>query len=178
FGQDETFVINESGILRTQVWHYPSRSECVICHTPGGGLALGFNTAQLNRDFNYGAATDNQIRALNLAGYFNTNVINTNTLPALAHATNSAASLEYRVRSYLAANCAQCHEPGGTGQGQWDARRSTPTALANIVNGPLDFDAGNPNYRVIRPGSPADSMLLSRISITGEGRMPPLSSTV
>ena len=50
---------------------------------------------------------------MSLADYFNTNVNNLRTLRVLAHPTNAAVSLEYRVRSYLAANCAQCHQPGG-----------------------------------------------------------------
>src|SRR6185436_4174145 len=41
-GLDDTFVVNEGGsILRTQVWHYPSRVECLQCHTTAGGFALG-----------------------------------------------------------------------------------------------------------------------------------------
>ncbi|MCI0745912.1 MAG: PQQ-dependent sugar dehydrogenase, partial [Verrucomicrobia subdivision 3 bacterium] len=62
-GMDEEFVINDSGIVRTQVWHYPTRNECVTCHATPAGRALGFNTAQLNRDFNYNGVVDNQIRS-------------------------------------------------------------------------------------------------------------------
>src|SRR6185436_14409929 len=69
-GLDETFTVVNGGNVRTQVWHYPSRSECVSCHTPGGGLALGFNSAQMNRDFDFGDGPENQIRALANAGYF------------------------------------------------------------------------------------------------------------
>jgi uncharacterized repeat protein (TIGR03806 family) len=178
-GLDEPFVIDQGGgILRTQVWHYPSRTECLLCHTPAGGLALGFNTAQLNRDYDYVGVTTNQIAALSLAGYFSTNVTGIHTLPALAHPTNSAASLEYRARSYLAANCSQCHQPNGTVQGLWDARITTPIALAGLINGALIDDDGSPSIRVIAPGSPANSMLLTRISTLGTGRMPPLDSHV
>ena len=178
-GLDETFVINEGGgILRTQVWHYPSRQECNLCHTPAGGYALGFNTAQLNRDFDYGTAITNQILALSRAGYFNTNVTGIHTLPALAPHTNTAASLEYRVRSYLAANCVQCHQPGGAPQSLWDARFHIPTVAAGLIDGSLVDDLGNSSNRVIKPGSITNSVLLTRISTLGVGRMPPLASTV
>ena len=178
-GLDESFVIDDGGgILRTQVWHYPSRTECLVCHTPGGGYALGFNTAQMNKDFNYGTATTNQIAALSLAGYYNTNVTSLHTLRALAHPTNSAVSLEYRARSYLAANCSQCHQPGGTSQAVWDARISTITASAGLVNGALMDNGGNPSNRVLMPGSLANSMMLTRISTPGILRMPPLDSNV
>ncbi|MCU0788370.1 MAG: PQQ-dependent sugar dehydrogenase, partial [Verrucomicrobia bacterium] len=76
-GLDETFVIDDGGgLLRTQVWHYPSRSECLACHTAAGGFGLGFNTPQLNRSANMGAGIQNQVRALSEAGYFSAAVSN------------------------------------------------------------------------------------------------------
>jgi uncharacterized repeat protein (TIGR03806 family) len=184
-GLDETITIwNSSGVTRNQVWRYPSRAECLICHTPEGGFALGFNTPQmncLNTYTNFHGATgvtDNQLRALNHVGYFNPAVSNLHLLPALAHWTNTAYSLEYRVRSYLQANCAHCHQPGGTGLGNFDARITTPLSQAGLVNGPLNNNLGNPNARVIVPGSTANSMLHARINTLGSNRMPPLASSV
>ncbi len=177
-GLDESFAINDGGNLRTQVWHYPSRSECLSCHTPQAGLALGFNTAQLNRDFDYSGTNDNQIRALNHVGYFSSSVSNLHTLPAMAHATNSAVSPEYRVRSYLAANCAQCHQPGGPALGNWDARLENPLSASGIVNGTLVNNLGDTNNRVVVPNDPAHSVLLARISTNGSLRMPPFASSV
>src|SRR5207302_1010195 len=176
-GLDESLVIdNGSGVVRTQVWHYPSRLECLNCHTTAGGLALGFNTAQMNRDFDYGTLTTNQIAALSSAGYFSAPPSGIHTLRALAALTNSSVSLEYRVRSYLAANCSQCHEPGGLAHALWDARLSTTTANAGIINGTLVNNNGNSNGRVIVCGSLANSMMLTRISSPGALRMPPLAS--
>lgn len=177
-GSDETFTINDSGTLRTQVWHYPSRSECLACHTSQGGFALAFNTAQLNRDLDYSGAVTNQIEALRLAGYFSNPVSHRYVLPALAHATNAAVSREYRVRSYLAANCAQCHQPGGIQSALWDARLSTPGPFAGIINGALHNDFGNPNNRVIVPGSLANSVLFQRVANLGGSHMPPLATSV
>src|SRR5207247_1412181 len=130
-GLDEDIDIEEQGETHTQVWHYPSRKECLTCHTQVAGWSLGFNTWQLNREFNYGGVTDNQIAALNQAGYFSSKVTGIHTLRALAPATNAAWSLEYRVRSYLAANCVQCHQPDGVSPHPfWDARITNPTAAA------------------------------------------------
>jgi glucose/arabinose dehydrogenase/mono/diheme cytochrome c family protein len=177
-GLNETFVINEGGgVLRTQVWRYPSRSECLQCHTPHGGLALGFNTAQLNRDFNYSGTAENQLAALSRVGYFNTPAGDPHALPVMAHATNSAFSVEDRVRSYLAANCVQCHQPGGTARGLWDARFSTPMSQANIIDGPLLDDLGNPANRVIKRGSIDESMMLTRLANWGSRHMPPLATS-
>jgi uncharacterized repeat protein (TIGR03806 family) len=178
-GMDESFAIDTGGgILRTQVWHYPSRTECLLCHTVQGGYALGPNTAQLNTDFNYGTGATNQIAALSLAGYFSNAVANLHTLPALAAVTNSAVSLEYRVRSYLAANCVQCHQPGGSARGLWDARLTTPTSQAGLVNGALIDNLGDANNEVLKPGSLSNSVMLTRISSPGDLRMPPLGSNL
>jgi glucose/arabinose dehydrogenase/mono/diheme cytochrome c family protein len=179
-GTNDTFVINEGGgILRTQVWHYPSRVECLQCHTEAGGFALAFNTAQLNRDFDYGGTVTNEVAALSLAGYFTTNATDIHTLRSLAGSSNGNVSLEYRVRSYLSANCSQCHQPGGPAHGAlWDARIGTITPNAGIINGPLFGGGSDTNKHVITPGSLTNSVLLTRISTRGPGQMPPIDSTV
>jgi len=177
-GLDEAFAISDGGTIRTQVWHYPGRSECLTCHTAQGGFALGFNTAQLNRDFDYNGSITNQIEALALAGYYGNTVSNRHLLAALAPATNDAVSLEYRVRSYLAANCVQCHQPGGIQSTLWDARINTPGPFNGIVNGPLNNDFGDTNNRVIVPGSLSNSILLQRIARFGPSHMPPLATSV
>lgn len=177
-GLDEPFAVNEGGIVRTQVWHYPSRSECLACHTSQGGLALGFNTAQLNRDQNYAGIVTNQIAALSQAGYFQTPPTEIHTLPFMSPAADTRVSLERRVRSYLAANCVQCHQPGGPAPSNWDARLTTPTQLAGLIEAVPRDNGGNPEARIVKPGSPEDSVLLSRITTLGPGRMPPLASSV
>jgi uncharacterized repeat protein (TIGR03806 family) len=176
-GLDESFTVNDRGVLRTQVWHYPGRSECLQCHTPLGGFALGFNTAQLNRTFDYGATSENQLLALSHAGYLDTQIADPQSFPALAHATNLSSSVEQRARSYLAANCSQCHQPDGTGRGLWDARFSAPTASAGIWNGPLVDDWGDPANRVIRPGVLQNSMIYRRVSELGSAHMPPIATS-
>lgn len=179
-GADEVFTNYSSGgsILSAQVWHYPSRSECLACHTPQGGFALGFNTAQLNRDFSYDTTTTNQIEALRLAGYFGNTISNRHLLPAASPANDATVSREYRVRSYLAANCAHCHQPGGIVSAQWDARLATPGPVNGVIHGPLNNNYGNPNNRVIAPGSLANSILFQRVANLGSGHMPPLATAV
>src|SRR5439155_2142506 len=83
-----------------------------------------------------------------------------------------------RVRSYLFANCSQCHQPGGTSQAIWDARLTTTTASAGIVNGTLLDNLTDSNNRVIKPAFTSNSVLLTRLSTPGLLRMPPLDSTV
>jgi glucose/arabinose dehydrogenase len=180
-GLDEQFVIySGSSVLRTQTWHYPSRAECLTCHTTVGGGPLGFNTPQMNRGKDYGIGIANQLTALSEAGYFSNSVPDPATLLALAHATNTAASLEFRVRSYLSANCVQCHQPGGAGpqQANWDARITMPLSSQGILNGLLVNNFGDSNNRVIKPGSLTNSILFYRVAILGADHMPPLATSI
>ena len=178
-GFNETFNYTDAaGVARSLAWHYPSRSECLQCHTRVGGQALGFNTVQLNRDFNYPAATDNQLLALNAAGYFNRPLTNLNTLRALARLEEESVSVEQRVRSYLAVNCVQCHQPGGSGLAVFDARLSTPLSGSRLINGPLNNTLGDPNARTVVPGSVAHSMIAQRLGLRGTGQMPPLGTSL
>ncbi|RYD29431.1 MAG: hypothetical protein EOP87_18340, partial [Verrucomicrobiaceae bacterium] len=83
-GLDEPLTITVDGSATIQTWRFPSRGECMNCHTPVGGHALSFNTRQLNRDHLYGTQTRNQLTALEVAGYFSNTVDGGHTLPAYA----------------------------------------------------------------------------------------------
>ncbi len=174
-GMDETLDINVDGKMTKQVWHYPSQTECMVCHTSVAGTALGFNTYQLNGN---GGGSENQLAALKRAGYFSGDVPEPKTLPAYAPASDQSASLEWRVRSYLGANCVQCHQPGGIAQGHWDARASTPLDKAELINGILANNHGDTQARWAVPDDPAHSMVLKRIAADGTPRMPPLATNV
>jgi uncharacterized repeat protein (TIGR03806 family) len=178
-GLDETLLVDDgAGVIRPQVWHYPGRGECLQCHTRLGGLALGFHTAQLNREVDYGDVTENQLLAMSHAGYFLRPLTNQFTLRAMARLDDESISVEQRVRSYLSANCVQCHVTGGIGLGTFDTRFAATLTGTRLVNGTLVNNGGNPNARVVVPGSPDLSMLLQRISTRGPGQMPPLASSV
>ncbi len=173
-----TFAIQAGDQSQTQVWRYPSRSECLTCHTPLAGYALGFNTAQLNRDRRDQGVVQNQIGALRDMGYFSTNAIAMETLPALAHPANDSASVDFRVHSYLVANCVQCHQPGGIGLARFDVRLGTPLWDSGLIQGSLFDSLEDSENRVIVPGSIAHSALLTRLAELGEDHMPPLGTTL
>jgi mono/diheme cytochrome c family protein len=160
-----------------QAWEYPGRLSCLECHQPAPGWALSTSTRQLNGTQVYGSQTLNQIKALSDAGYFTAPVTNVNNMPRYVKANDLTQSLEHRVRSYLAVNCSQCHQPGGYVPVGWDARATTKTDMAAIINGEVHgFNYGNPNSKIIAPGSLHDSLLYRRV--TGDAaRMPPLAST-
>ncbi|HQU41596.1 MAG TPA: PQQ-dependent sugar dehydrogenase [Pirellulales bacterium] len=67
-GADQEFTVRSADGERRQTWHYPSRSECMVCHSRAANFVLGISTVQLNRDNNYGGVVDNQLRVFEHLG--------------------------------------------------------------------------------------------------------------
>ena len=179
-GFSEDITITNADGLHTQKWFYPGRQDCLTCHTTISGGVLGVNTRQLNGDYHYpSGVTDNQLRTLAHLRLFDAafNGLKIHDFPRLMNITNASASLELRVRSYLDANCAPCHQPGGVGA-FFNARFDVPPKKQNIVNGPVANQLGIVGAKVVTPGDVYHSMLYHRISIVGENQMPPLGRNV
>ena len=172
-GLEETIDVEVNGERREQHWRYPSRSECISCHTPVAGYALGFNTRQLAYALK---GSSNQIAAMSSVGYFSNPPADVNGLPVFVRGDDETASLENRVRSYLAVNCVQCHQPGGAAQGNWDARPTVSLEDARLVNGALVQNGGDPENQWAAPHDPTHSMVLKRLKGDGFERMPNLAT--
>ena len=171
-------VTNASGVF-TQNWYYPSPADCLTCHTLVASNVLGVNTRQLNGTNNYPATgiTDNQLRTLNRLGLFYPafNEANITNFEQLSSVTNQNASLVQRARSYLDANCSQCHQPGGTGI-TFDARYDTPLTNQNIINVTAAFSLGYDNAKIIAPNDVWRSVLYDLMNtVVATIKMPPLA---
>ena len=83
------------------------------------------------------------------------------------------------MRSYLDANCAQCHRPGGA-RPEFDACFDTPLAEQKLIGGRLiGADLGIPGGKVVAPGDLQTSVLYQRISRRRDVfDMPPLATHV
>lgn len=180
-GPSEVVAIRTATGTRTQTWYYPSRADCLRCHNAAAGFVLGVKTRQLNRPFTYppGGVTDNQIRTWNHLGLFDP-APNEADIPGFTRmfALNDAsASLHDRARSYIDANCADCHRPGFFQQhGTFDARYDTPFEDQGILNGAVFNSVGIPGGRVVVPGDVSKSVLHARVASADAGvRMPPLA---
>src|SRR5262249_11317081 len=82
-----------------------------------------------------------------------------------------------RVRSYLDANCSQCHRPNGV-QAYFDARYVTPLSYQGIIQGPTYTFITDTNDRVVVPQDLPHSLLHNRANRVGQFRMPPLAKNL
>jgi uncharacterized repeat protein (TIGR03806 family) len=203
-----------------QTWHYPSRAECMVCHSRAANWVLGLTTVQMNKEHDYGGARDNQLRVLERLGALRvapeeaktamrdalesqglgdkeaaaaadkiaagakagTSPLTTFPLEKyrrLADPGDPKADLTARARSYLHANCSQCHVEAGGGNAQMELEFTTKPAKTRILDvKPVHDTYGLPDARLIAPGHPERSVLLHRLSHRGPGHMPPLATSV
>ena len=170
-------VKNASREVHDQTWYYPSRHDCLTCHNAGAGGVLGVKTRQMNHSFTYpSGVTDNELRAWNHIGLFAPSIRDEDIarFARLAPAGDTTRGLEDRARSYLDANCSQCHRPGGT-VANFDARYDTPLDKQELIDGPVLIDQGIDRPRVIAPHDIWRSIAFMRVDTDGDIKMPPVA---
>jgi hypothetical protein len=72
-GMDKDFYVKTENGTRQQPWRFPSRAECMVCHSRAAKFVLGLSTEQMNKDHDYGGVIDNQLRVLEHLGVFRVN---------------------------------------------------------------------------------------------------------
>ncbi len=265
-GIDRVYDVRDAdkpGASRKQTWHYPSRAECMVCHSRAANWVLGLTTMQMNKVHDYGGVRDEQLRTLEHIGVFKVSWLEqieelkrrgggwldrgrvlsdvgaamitlprsvapspawgvlddagrtldqlnervhskapdplkplTDWLtkkpqystvlpkrpteyPRLANFTDAKAKLDIRARSYLQANCAQCHVAAGGGNSLMDLEFTTPKKEAHLYGAhPQHQTFGIADPLLIAPGEPDRSVLLQRVSRRGPNQMPPMASSV
>ncbi len=179
--EEELLITNSFGV-RAQKWYYPSPSDCLTCHTPAANYVLGLKTRQLNYDYGYASTGvhDNQLRTLNHLGLFYPAIDEAiiPTLSSLVPLSDTNAPLESRARSYLDANCSNCHRPEGV-RAKFDARYDTPIDQQSIINGDVLANLGVDHAAVVVPKDIWRSVLYRRAdSLQPLIKMPPLARNV
>lgn len=155
----------------TITWTFPSRSDCMSCHTEVAGRVLGFTALQLDGVPPGSALSANQLVRLVNLGLFQEQLAPSGK--GFPQWTSEAGATEAGLRAYLDANCAMCHQPGGPGNANIDLRWGTPLAKTNLVDRrPGQWDLGVTGARLLLPGSPERSLLLLRMQRTDERSMP------
>jgi uncharacterized repeat protein (TIGR03806 family) len=161
-----------------QKWRFPSRAECMSCHSRAAGFVLGVTGSQLNREHDYGGVRDNQLRALDHIGLFSRALPKSpRELDALVDPRNESVALEARARSYLHVNCSICHVEAGGGNSTMELGLSTPREKMRLIGARPQHDTfGIADAMLVAPGDPGRSVLVHRLSRRGRGQMPPLVS--
>jgi uncharacterized repeat protein (TIGR03806 family) len=162
-----------------QEWYFPSRADCMACHTQAADFVLGPNTRQMNR----ASEIDERDRQLNL---FSAMGVFAETLPEEPASLErypdwreNEGNLEDRCRAYLDTNCSFCHQPGAVGGRSPDLRYHTPLEQANLIGRrPSQGQLGPEGTRLIAPGDPERSELLYRMADRGSRQMPPLATNI
>ncbi len=165
------------GGTRQQTWTFPSRQDCSECHTSQAGYALGPHTWQLNRDFDYpNGSTDNQLMTFRDLGIFANPFAagDLDTLPKGVNLSDASKTPAERINSYLAANCSQCHRPGGIESGL-DARFDFP--VESLIGAPAIAHSSTANV-IVAAGDRWSSELYIRDASIGAGAMPPLAKSM
>lgn len=160
----------------------PNTNQCAECHGKNPDT-LGGKTRQLDREHDYGKGAENQIDHFAALGWFASPPPPAAERERLVAPAGSAPVAE-RARSYLDANCSQCHSAGGSAsqsglllswfdtapgadQTTWGVCK-VPTSAGGATCG-LTHD--------IVPGNPDQSILVCRVeSRDPQVQMPPLAT--
>lgn len=161
----------------SQTWTFPGPGDCLTCHTQPEGRVLGVRTAQIALDWACESRSENQLSAWSTLGLFTAPVGSPTSYLRYTDPADSARAEGPRARSYLAANCAMCHQPNGPAPGGMDLRFATLLEDMNVVNvPPTQGTLGLVNPMRLLPGDRTRSLLWHRVQTAGAGRMPPISS--
>lgn len=183
-GQDLKLQIKDTaspGGQREQVWHFPSRAQCGMCHTMPAKFVLGLNTIQLNKNHDYGhGQVTNQLAAWNQLGLFKEPLkTSPDKLPKLTDYRDPHASLNDRARAYLQSNCTHCHMRWGGGNAEFQLLYDIDLKDTGTVNvKPAHGAFGLQHPALLSPGHPEQSLISHRMQLSGLGRMPHIGSNV
>jgi hypothetical protein len=188
-----------------RTWTYPTRAQCLGCHSEAANRSLGVHVGQLNFDVTYpSGANANQLYTLWSLGLVEGNIAQFGARAFPAY-DDASVPLESRVWSYLSSNCSGCHfRVGGRGA---LGRSQMPDVRYDLMADPLDASglasrlcgltstAGDiglgPDAPLVEPGNPGDwsdlsaggSVLYLRLAARDDilgstGAMPPLGTAV
>ncbi|HEY2411277.1 MAG TPA: PQQ-dependent sugar dehydrogenase [Pirellulaceae bacterium] len=151
---------------RERTWHVNATNECKLCHNAGPKFVLGFVANQLDYSLLAAQGVVHRLSAVDDEKW------------RLVDPRDTKQSLDDRARSYLHANCAMCHHPGGNAIVSFFLRRDLPFDKLNTNKGTGIGTFGIRDAKIIAPGDPYRSLLLYRMSKLGYARMPYIGSQV
>ena len=165
-GETKTITyIDADGKTMSTLYHVPNKNQCKGCHIRGEKMQpIGVSARQLNRDYDYGNGTENQLDHLVSNGLLDRV---SEDAPRLATWNNpSSGTLNDRARAYLDANCGHCHSPQGPANtsGLFLNISETSRGHLGVFKSPVAAGrgAGELQFDIV-PGEPHNSILLFRM---------------
>jgi uncharacterized repeat protein (TIGR03806 family) len=175
---EELEIIDEKGATSSQRYLYPGPLDCLTCHAERAGSVLGLRARQFEGMPTPEGAGD-ALEWFAAAGYFDSENLERDSVPAFAPLDDELAPVALRARSYLDVNCSHCHGGQDLDRAQWDARITVPLNHQNIVMGPLLSGSDSEEDRIVVPGDVSHSVMHRRTATTDvDLRMPPLARSV
>src|SRR5690606_8585843 len=178
-GLDRTYTIQDPSApngTRRQTWHFPSMSECMQCHTHARGHVLGVRTGQLNVAPHMAGQRTNHLERFNDLHMFTQDIGPAGQYGHWFDPADGTRTDGERARSYLAANCAHCHLPGGPTQATFDVRFRTPDAGMHAIGVRPNFGMGLADPYIIEKNDKNQSVLWVRMGRLDNTRMPKIGS--
>jgi uncharacterized repeat protein (TIGR03806 family) len=179
---------DENNITKTAEYRIPNEAQCIVCHktkTSVNGnyvqinIPIGIKPQNLNKNFNYGSETKNQLTKWIDLGILENNFTLPSSENTSVNYSDASQPLEKRVRSYFDINCAHCHKE----HGHCDYRpmrfafSETKNNLTNmgVCVETQDMQNFEPSLsKIVTPGNTGRSMLFHRLNTTDESFMMPL----
>jgi glucose/arabinose dehydrogenase len=158
-----TLVPSEGGTkdLGNMVWEYPSRAQCMLCHTTPVNGNVALETRQMN--------VDGQVQKFTLLNMLNPAA--PTLVPKFPDPMDVSVALGERAESYMHVNCATCHR----GVGNSVAGRGSKN-LCNKL--PFEAVSGNAEERLVKAGDHNLSTVWLRAHQRTAMYMPPLGSKI
>jgi uncharacterized repeat protein (TIGR03806 family) len=171
------YVVDSGSRNAAEAFAYvvPNRNECASCHqldqNSDGLSPIGPSARNLNRLISfYPEGPANQLEAWHTRQWLD-GLPEREQRPMAAlwspdQAPTAEQNLEQRARTYLAVNCAHCHQRGGSGDtsGLFLDAEETDAIRLGLCKPPVAAGRGTGGHRFsIQPGQPEQSILSYRI---------------
>ena len=176
-GRKDISWIHSDGKKRELNYVVPNKNQCKGCHEFAGAMTpIGPKAKNLNKVYNYGDKTENQLAYWASAGYLDFKG-SPETAPKLAVWNDEkTGTLEDRARAWLDINCAHCHNNKGPGNtsGLFLTSEETNLTAVGFCKTPVAAGRGAGDFKYdIVSGNPNESILVYRVASTEPDVMMP-----
>lgn len=111
-GRDRDFTLRTPTGPKTLAWHYPSRSECMVCHSRAANYVLGFTEVQMNKEHDYGGVRANQLEVLERLGLLRVNYVEDTRL-RIREEMKAKGKTDKEIEAYLDRQTSTRDQRGG-----------------------------------------------------------------